>query len=318
MSDQLQSPHDKFIRSMMKNPRVVREFFEANLPDSIKEAVDFDSIQPEKDSFINDRLRLQVADILFKAKFNGEEGYFYTLLEHQSNSQKLMPFRLLKYMIAIQDYHMETHKTKTLPFVFPIVLYTGKKSYRHSMDLFDLFGPTKGLAREVWSKPYKLLDLSKMPEEELRPYLLYGTMCRIAKHIRDPDIIPFLYQIIEEGLQEIDRLGEKGYIEIVISYIYGTADIKDYEGFKDAVLHIESIKEEEIMSLAQRMKEEGRQEGLEQGLERGLEQGLEQGIGQGLEIVALNMLKKNKPLSEILEDTGLSFENLKKLKDKIH
>src|SRR3546814_1560203 len=90
------SPHDRYIRSMMTNPKVIQEFFESNLPQEIKEVIDFSSITPRKDSFIDDKLRLQIADILFSVKFRGELGYLYLLLEHASTPDMMLPFRMLK------------------------------------------------------------------------------------------------------------------------------------------------------------------------------------------------------------------------------
>jgi predicted transposase/invertase (TIGR01784 family) len=60
---------------------------------------------------------------------------------------------------------------------------------------------------------------------------------------------------------------------------------------------------------------------LEQGLARGLEQGLEQGLAQGLEqgsknraiAIAKNMLRRNIPIDEIAEDTGLSIAAIETL-----
>lgn len=82
MTKKLNNPHDRFIRNLMSRPEVVREFFSHNLPDHLKERVDFDSIIPQKDSFVSDRLQTQVADMLYEVKIDGEIGYFYTLVEH--------------------------------------------------------------------------------------------------------------------------------------------------------------------------------------------------------------------------------------------
>ena len=50
--------------------------------------------------------------------------------------------------------------------------------------------------------------------------------------------------------------------------------------------------------------------------EQGMEKGLEKGMEKGMKTVALNMLKKQIELSMISEVTGLSIEELKKLKNK--
>ena len=63
--------------------------------------------------------------------------------------------------------------------------------------------------------------------------------------------------------------------------------------------------------------EQGIERGIEQGIERGIEQGIEQGIERGINLVAENMIKANKPASEIEMFTGLSIDHLKKMARKM-
>ena len=107
----------------MNNPKVVQEFFEKNLPASLKDKVDFSSIQSQNTSFINDKLRLNMADLLYSVKIQNEESYFYILVEHQSRPDKLMPFRLVKYMVSIMDNHLQKKGGTKLPFIYPMVFY---------------------------------------------------------------------------------------------------------------------------------------------------------------------------------------------------
>ena len=77
----------------------------------------------------------------FKTKIEGREAYLYLLLEHQSTPDKLMPFRLLKYMCNIIDHHLTTHGTKhdkIIPLIYPVVIYHGKRKYPFSNNLGDL------------------------------------------------------------------------------------------------------------------------------------------------------------------------------------
>ena len=63
--------------------------------------------------------------------------------------------------------------------------------------------------------------------------------------------------------------------------------------------------------------DEGRKEGIEQGREEGIQQGIQEGIQQGgkqtVVGIARKMKARNRPLSEIVEDTGLSLEAVKEL-----
>jgi len=59
-----------------------------------------------------------------------------------------------------------------------------------------------------------------------------------------------------------------------------------------------------------------REEALEEGLEKGLEKGLERGLEKAKIQIAMKLLGRNRPIEEIMEDTGLlrkEIEDLQKL-----
>jgi predicted transposase/invertase (TIGR01784 family) len=57
-------------------------------------------------------------------------------------------------------------------------------------------------------------------------------------------------------------------------------------------------------------KEEGIIEGMEKGMEKGMEQGMEKGMEKGMFEVARRMLARSKPLSEIVDITGLNEQDI--------
>ena len=297
MSKNRLSPHDRFIRSVFTNPKVVREFFEANLPEKVKEAIDLNTIEPQKESFIDDKLKQQISDILFATKFNNEEGYLYVLMEHASTPDKMLPLRLVKYMSAIVDQHLKKSESNKLPIIYPLVLYTGQKPFPYSTDLFELYGANKDLARGIMGRPYKLVDLTQASDEDLKKYFWFGAAALIAKHIKDPDIMPTLKVAIDH-FRKIESLGEKQYIEdyiyVTLSYIVEAAEIKDKEAFIETIRKgLTEINEEKIMTLAEQWKQEGLQQGK-------------------LEI-ARSMMLKGLDTQIIMEVTGLTKEQVSEL-----
>ena len=192
------TPHDRFFRSMMIDPKVIREFFEQNLPAHIRTVINFDSIAAEKDSFIDDHLRLQIADLLYSVEFGGQPGYLYILVEHQSTPDKLMPFRILQYIVAIMNHHLTKTGKSILPVVYPIIFYNGWKPYNCSTDIFDLFGEKKELAKDILWKPCQLINLSKIPDEEFKDRLFYGVVAYIMKHIYEKGFLPIFKNAIND------------------------------------------------------------------------------------------------------------------------
>lgn len=269
------SHHDRFTRSAMSNPKVAEEFFQQNLPDNIKKAIDFSSLRLQKDSFIDDKLKLQIADLLYSVNFNGKPGFLYILFEHASSAQVLLPFRMLKYMIAIMDQHLNKTKTNELPLVYPLILYNGKKPYTYSMDLFDLFPKEeRELAKETLTSPYHLIDLTQVSDQELQKYIWFGTLALTLKHIHDPDIIPALKSILA-AVKELEKYGEESYIYSIVTYIAEVGNIPHQDNWAEAIQTLgpqdqekamklrtllEHIMEHEKPFLAEKFVEKGRQE----------------------------------------------------------
>lgn len=74
--------HDELFRKALENPIVAREFFEAHLPKGVRKKVDLLTLKIEKESFIEDKLKASISDVLFSVKFDSNDGYLYILTEH--------------------------------------------------------------------------------------------------------------------------------------------------------------------------------------------------------------------------------------------
>ena len=173
---------------------------------------------------------------------------------------------------------MKTKKTGKLPFVYPIILYTGKRPYSHSMDLFDLFSTEeRELAKETLTSPYRLIDLTQVSDEELKRHFWFGTMALALKHIHDSDILPFFESMIDI-LKELEKQGEESYIYTMITYMAGVGETSRQADFIQTVKKLEFVNEEKVMStileylkpeLLKRVSAQARVEALEEGLEKG-------------------------------------------------
>ncbi|GIO23065.1 transposase [Oceanobacillus sp. J11TS1] len=70
---------------------------------------------------------------------------------------------------------------------------------------------------------------------------------------------------------------------------------------------------EVVLQLPNSYFEKGKQKGIEEGMERGIEKGKQEGIKKRNQEVALKLIAKGIPISEIAEITELSQEEIKKL-----
>jgi len=299
----IKNNHDHFFKSMMLEPKVIKELFECHLPTHIKSIINFDTIKPEKDSFITDELDERLSDMLVSVEFNGAPGYIYVLIEHQSKPEKLMPFRILKYLLSIWDLHLKTTKKQSLPAIYPLIFYSGFKKYNYSTCFFDLFDDRK-LIKDILCNPYQLIDLSKISDKELMSQPWYGMFASVMKHSHDKNVIKFLKQITE-ALQPMVKLGGINYIYGILRYIIGTYDVAERDFVKAVKTNLPFIEEEKVMTIAEQYRQ------------KGMQQGMQQGKIEALEAVATNLLKQNMSEHKVSTLTGLSIFYIKKLKKKL-
>ncbi len=113
-SHRIAHAHDAFVRTVMSDPRIAREFFAIYLPQDIRELIDFNHLVLQPRSYIDDVRKESTVDILYQTMIAGQEAYLYLIVEHQSSPDELMPFRILKYVCNIMDHHLKTGLTPTL------------------------------------------------------------------------------------------------------------------------------------------------------------------------------------------------------------
>ena len=103
--------HDPLVRQFLSDLSVAREFLEIYLPENIKSKCDLNSLTIEPGSYIEPDLKTHCSDIVYKAKLYPNEpakfAYIYTLIEHQSHPEILMPYRILNYQSAIIRNHLD-------------------------------------------------------------------------------------------------------------------------------------------------------------------------------------------------------------------
>jgi len=173
----LTQKHDKLARKLLTDLEVAKEFLQLYLPTDIKQLCDFNSLSIENCSFVNEDLKSTQADVVYKIDLypNGksekpEIAYIYTLVEHQSQPDWLMPLRILQYQINIIRRHIEKYRgnrLQSLPMVIPLVFYNGRRSpYPHPCDIADMF-----VDRDLYQKNplgrFSLVDLTVLDDDKI-------------------------------------------------------------------------------------------------------------------------------------------------------
>ena len=82
-------------------PEAAAELVRHYLPTEVVAHIDLTSLERRAGSFVDEELRGQQGDLLFRARLReGGEAQIYLLLEHKSYRDRLVAFQLLRYVSA--------------------------------------------------------------------------------------------------------------------------------------------------------------------------------------------------------------------------
>jgi len=145
------------------------------LPPELVARIDFSTLSLRPGSYVDDALSGSHSDLLFSVRVSGKPALLYVLFEHQSSPDKLMPLRLLGYIVRILTSHVDNTKAGSdvlpLPVVIPIVLHHGDSGWSAALRLEDLFDQQlvqdAGLSELIPRLRFLLDDLNHVTDDEL-------------------------------------------------------------------------------------------------------------------------------------------------------
>ncbi|EGP1136058.1 Rpn family recombination-promoting nuclease/putative transposase [Salmonella enterica] len=296
--------HDGLFKLFLREPATARDFLAAHLPQDIRARVRLDTLKLEPGSFVDQKLRELHSDVLYSVETaEGDAGYIYCLVEHQSTADRMMAWRMMRYSMAVMDSHLKKGK-ETLPVVVPLLFYQGTvRPYPYSTDWIDCFD-SPALAREIYSRPWPLVDVSVMEDSDLQSHRRMALLELVQRDIRHRDAASLLRDVV----QLIRLAGNtREQVEAVLCYIiYNGMTSESITPFLyELAGEIPEYKELIMGTIAQQLKEEGIQLGLQQGIEQE-----RLAAQQKLLETAYALLDNGVSLDVVIKSTGLSRETL--------
>lgn len=300
--------HDGLFKLFLREPDTARDFLAVHLPADIRAQVRLDTLKLEPGSFVDQKLRELHSDVLYSVETaEGHAGYIYCLVEHQSTADRMMAWRMMRYSMAVMDAHLKKGND-TLPVVVPLLFYQGTvRPYPYSTDWMDCFD-APALAREVYSRPWPLVDVSVMEDSDLQSHRRMTLLELVQRDIRHRDAASLLRDVV----QLIRLAGNtREQVEAVLCYIiYNGMTSESITPFLyELAGEIPEYKELIMGTIAQQLKEEGIQLGIQQGIEQGIEQARLVAQQKLLE-TAYALLDNGVSLDVVIKSTGLSRETL--------
>ena len=324
----IQNPHDKFFKETFGNVVVANDFLNNYLPENIMEIVDMNTLEPQKDSFINAELKEAFSDLLFSVNINNEKGYLYFLFEHKSYTSKDIAFQLLKYMTDIWEAKIKKEGLNELPIIIPLVIYHGKDEWNIKISLGEMINGydelSDNIRKYIPNFEYLLYDISRYSDEEIKGQAqlrIVLTMHRDIMTKSGKDLQQSLFRAVEYLTELEDKQTGIEYFKTVMRYIFSTRTELTEEDIQEMVGKIGNIYpegSEVIMTLAERFIEKGKEEGIKKGKEEGIKEGIkEEGIKDSMQKVVKKSIVKGLTTEDIIEITGLTKEVIEEIRKKM-
>ena len=300
------NPHDKVIRETYSNKENARSLLTDKLPDKVLKLMNLDSLEISKDSFIEKELADYYSDILYRVDLtDGSHGLIYVLFEHKSYYDRYVHLQLLEYMVKIWRLHIKQHRGDSLPIVIPLLICHARKEWPEDTERLKslLSGPVDELAGYIPDFGFELYDLHRYSDDQIKGTIASRVVLLLLKHIRDPDLqqkLPGIFALMRTLMEKETGLQ---WLEVVILYLTSALEEEDL-----SVKQIQEIAEEAIsketgeyvMTLAEKLRNEGEAKGRLEGLKEGIELGITLKFPEDINTVMAKVNKINN-LDDLVE-----------------
>ncbi|MFP4362251.1 MAG: Rpn family recombination-promoting nuclease/putative transposase [Spirochaetia bacterium] len=290
---------DRFIHKhgygyLFSNKILIKELIESFVSKDFADQLDFSVFEPmvEK-SYISEEFADFADDLLVKVGLNGEEAYIYLFIEFQSTNDRFMALRMLNYIILFyMDYLKEKKEVKKLPPVLPILLYNGNSKWTAPDSIRELIEPNEFLKSYYPDFQYfKILENEYGREELLAINNAVSGIFLLENTDRED------FQAITKNLVDIlssESVETIALLAVWIKHLFKNERID--RSIYEEITSLNNDKEAKSMLVdtIKELQEEWKNDGKIEDAQR--------------------MLEMDYPVEDIVKITGLSREEIEKLK----
>ncbi len=271
-------------RRVLGDPENAASQLRAVLPAGVAGRLNLDQLARVSGSFVDDALRWRHSDLLFTAPVDGREAFLYILVEHQSSTDPLMPFRMLRYVVRIWERYIGDHPDATrLPAVIPVVVHHNRRPWSGRTDVVDLLDLDSEVidaaAEHLPRFRFLLDDLARLDQQALRarpltpPARITLLLLKIAAG--NPRLADDLRDWTDDLRQILGRAGGIDDFLALLTYIE-TVGETPADQLHHLFTQLGPEAEEAYVTTADMLRAEGRTEGRTEGEVRGRAEALVQ------------------------------------------
>ncbi len=138
-SEVVHQTEDKILKRLFSNEVIVKDFIKNFIKEDFVKDLNLNNMKLLPNDFITEQLKSYSSDCLWEIKYKKTKVYLIILIEFQSAVHNFMQLRFLNYITQIYLKLLKTNKRmKILPFILPVLFYTGDKEWKKSNKFEDL------------------------------------------------------------------------------------------------------------------------------------------------------------------------------------
>ncbi|KUK39063.1 MAG: Uncharacterized protein XD68_1373 [Synergistales bacterium 54_24] len=254
-------PHDRFFKTVMADPRNVKDFIKEFLPHEVSREIDLTHVKHLPTERMNKNAKYCM-DLAVECNVGGEKTQIYFVFEHKSYPDDRILLQILGYMYAI--WEEQKRKNQPLTPIIPVVVYHGSQSWNITRSFSEQFHKLHEVVKPYMPEfNYILVDLTLLGDEEIW-----------QKAKENPFLAGALWAMKCASLQKLGEIRPKAGIiitsddekTIILEYLIHTLDVPEEIMSEIA----KGLGGEEVMpSLAEKLEKRGELKGKEIGKEIG-------------------------------------------------
>lgn len=221
-----------------------------------------------------------------------------------------MAFRLMRYAIAAMQRHLDAGHER-LPLVIPLMFYHGQTSpYPYTLDWLALFDEPH-LAKQLYGSAFPLVDVTVIPDDDIMQHRRMAVLELLQKHVRQRDLAELLDRLVTlllTGYTTDEQLVS------LLSYMLQVGETHSPVVLLKQLAARVPHHEDKIMTIAERLKEEGRAQGIAIGIEKGRQEGRQEGEHLAAIKIARTLLASGLDQATVMNATGLTADELAQIR----
>lgn len=278
--------HDSFFKAVFGDPALAASELCAVLPPALVARIDWPSMTPAPTSFVGALFRQRVGDLVFRARFKaGGDLLLWFLLEHQRRQDPWMILRIVDTESKMWQRWQRLHpRDVQLPAILPVVVYHGQEPWTAPTSMQEIYALPEdthaAFGEHLLACGFVLDDLSRADDDALRSRRMeaFATLCLLAlARAAAADFIDHLVTHWREELRAALRGSEGERILLLLEYIYFANAHIDVESMRRQLVDVAGPEAEDtMMTLGEKLV----QQGIERGVEKGQREMLIRLLGQ--------------------------------------